>query len=85
MKKTKTKTKTPPEPTPGNRLRAALAAAGVSQGELARRLGTTAANISQRVNGERRLTLDWLHRAALAAGIDPAELAPGVLASTKKG
>lgn len=72
-----------PETTRGERLRVALEAAGISQGELARRLGTTRPSITQRLNGRREPSLDWLLRAALAAGIDPAEVAPGVLASNK--
>lgn len=79
----KAKAKPVPDPTRGDRLRDALAAAGMSQGELARRLGMRAPTISQVIRGDRVPTLDWLHRAAIAAGIDPADLAPGVLASNR--
>ncbi|MGD9617131.1 MAG: helix-turn-helix domain-containing protein [Alphaproteobacteria bacterium] len=73
-----------PEPTRGERLRAAMGTAGLSQRELARRLGVSRVSVTQYLNGRRQPTLDWLHRAALAGGLDPADLAPGVLASRKE-
>lgn len=77
------KSKAKPKPTSAERLRAAMAAAGLTAAELARRLGTSPQNVSSYINGQRQPTLDWLHKAALAGGLNPADLAPGVLAARK--
>ena len=69
---------------PADRLRAALAAAGLSAAELARRLGVARPSVAQYLTGARVPTLDWLHRAAGAIGCDPQALDPR-LASTSTG
>ena len=61
-------------PSPPDRLRAALAARGLSVAEAARRLGVRRESLSQYATGARAPTLDWLHGVAVALDIDPAEL-----------
>jgi transcriptional regulator with XRE-family HTH domain len=68
----------PPPETRGQRLAAALAAHGVSQGELARRLGITRSVVSDMISGRREASLDWLLDAAAAIPCDPAELDPAL-------
>ena len=52
-----------------NRLRELRIKAGLSQDELARRMGTTRSQIVKLERGERRLTDKWIERAAQALGV----------------
>jgi transcriptional regulator with XRE-family HTH domain len=70
---------TPADP---ERLRAALDRRGLSVPAAAERLGVTRSAVHQILTGHRRPSLDWLHAAAVALDIDPAEL-DGRLASTR--
>ncbi len=44
---------------------------GITRAELARRLGTTPANITQLLRGRRNMTLKSLARVAAALGVEP--------------
>lgn len=68
--------KTPKAPplTTGQRLNRALAERGVSQSELARRMGTSHAAVNQALQDQRAPSLEWLCRAAEALGVSPSEL-----------
>lgn len=63
----------PQKPSP-NRLREWREAAGLSQEDLAERLGTTAQTISRKETGARTLTLDELDQIAPVLGCRPADL-----------
>ena len=63
-----------PTDTPGTRLALALKRAGVSQAELARRLGVGRTVVHQVIRGDWPPSLDWLWEAAVAIGVDPNEL-----------
>ncbi len=67
--------------TPAARLRALRARAGLTQQQLADRLGITQGYVADVERGRRVPGLDWLHDAATALGWDPHELDPR-LAST---
>jgi transcriptional regulator with XRE-family HTH domain len=70
------------ESTPGARLRAARLGAGLTQVQLADRLGVCQSRITDVERGRHAPSLNWLLRAAAALGIDPHELEPA-LASVK--
>lgn len=57
-----------------NRVRELRELAGLTQDELAERLGTTYQQISKHERGERRLTISWLNRYAAALNVSPADL-----------
>ena len=57
-----------------NRLRAARTARRLTQRQLAARVGTTLQQISRLERGERRLTLDWVRRMAVALDCSEMEL-----------
>ena len=56
--------------TPGQRLRAARERAGVTQAQLAERMGSAQATISDVERGQ-PATLDWMYAAAVALGYRP--------------
>jgi transcriptional regulator with XRE-family HTH domain len=58
----------------GNRVRELRIKAGLSQDELARRMGTTRSQIAKLERGERRLTDKWIERAAKALGVPMAAI-----------
>jgi transcriptional regulator with XRE-family HTH domain len=62
--------------TPADRLRAARKVAGLSQREVADRLGIKQPVYHRAESGARPVTLDWLLRAADAIGCDPNDLDP---------
>lgn len=64
----------PDRPEAATRLAEALSHHGLSWSEAAARMGVTKGTVGQYVLGRRRPTLDWLHAAATALGIDPHEL-----------
>lgn len=57
-----------------NRLRELREQAGLSQAALADRANTTQPQIDRLEKGERRLTLDWLKRLAVALGVPQASI-----------
>ena len=65
-----------------NRLRAARTARRLTQRQLAARVGTTLQQISRLERGERRLTLDWVHRLATALDCPELELLGGGVTPT---
>jgi transcriptional regulator with XRE-family HTH domain len=71
--------RTKPHPSPatlGQRLRAARAAAGLTQGELAAAMEIPSGKqtVSEVERGLWVPTLDWTYRAAVAMGVDPSTL-----------
>lgn len=64
--------------TRGARLSAAIGQAGITQAELARRLGITEQRIHNIVAGRCNVTLDWLHSAAGAIGCSGSSLDPAL-------
>ncbi len=60
-----------------NPVRAYRRRAGLTLDQLARAIGTTAAQISKLEKGERRLTVDWMARLAPPLGVDMADLLSG--------
>lgn len=60
--------------TAPERLKRARLAAGLTQEQLAARIGTSKQGISNAERGSYELTLDWLYQAAVAIGCPPAEL-----------
>jgi transcriptional regulator with XRE-family HTH domain len=64
----------PETATPGSRLRAAIAALGITPAEAARRIGTNRQALNNVLTGRKTPTLDWLHSAAGKLGVDPAAL-----------
>ena len=59
-----------------NRIAVLRRTAGLSQEQLAERLGTGRSQIVKLERGERRLTVDWMVRIGRALGCDPAMLMP---------
>jgi transcriptional regulator with XRE-family HTH domain len=57
-----------------NRLRALREKAGMTRQDLADRIGTSLSQIVKLERGERRLTQDWMERAATALGVHAADL-----------
>lgn len=57
-----------------NRIKEIRDSLGVSQNELAKRLGTSHRQVAYLETGERRLTLEWLGRIAEALGVAPQDL-----------
>jgi transcriptional regulator with XRE-family HTH domain len=57
-----------------NRIRELRDAAGLTQQDLAGRVGTSSVQIGRLEKGERRLTLEWLHKISQALECSPAEL-----------
>ena len=49
-------------------------AQGLSQSELAERIGTTLSNVGKLERGDRRLNLDWLEKIGEALGVPPSAL-----------
>lgn len=60
--------------TVGERILAAREGRGWKRPELARRMGTTPQQIERLEKGQRRMSEEWLHRAADALELSPAEL-----------
>ena len=65
----------PRKPATTARLKAARQRAGLTQVELAKRLGITQATYSDFERGRTKASLDWLNRAAEALGCKLSELA----------
>lgn len=59
-----------------NRIRKARTEAGLTQEQLAERLGTSKQSVSNAERGAWAPTLEWLHGAALALGCKPSALDP---------
>lgn len=59
---------------PGNRIRDVRRAAGLSQGELGRRVGLSQGQISNIENGDRNLSLEWMRRIARELNCNVADL-----------
>lgn len=57
-----------------NRIRELRELAGLTQDQLADRMGTQSQQIGKHERGERRLTIQWMQRYAAALGIAPADL-----------
>ena len=60
-----------------NRLREVREAQNVSQTELAERMGTSRGQIIKLETGERRLSLDWIEKAAAALNVRMSEIIEG--------
>ena len=60
--------------TAGQNIKAAREAAGISQTELAERIGTTRQQIGKYESGNQDMTLNRLVQIAVALGVDPDEL-----------
>jgi transcriptional regulator with XRE-family HTH domain len=58
----------------GNRMRTYRLEAGLTLEQLAERMGTSVQQVSRLEKGQRKLTQDWMLRAAAALGIPPAAL-----------
>jgi len=71
-----TPTMTPQGDTPGPRLKAARLSAGLTQAQLAKRMGLTQGRIHQAEADLYGTSLDWLARAAKAIGCSPSDLSP---------
>lgn len=54
-----------------NHIRTLREQAGMTMQSLADRVGTTAPQINKLEKGERRLTIDWIHRIAQGLGVTP--------------
>jgi transcriptional regulator with XRE-family HTH domain len=69
----------PPRPADGrpNRLREWRRIRGLTQDQLAQKVGTTKAVISNLERGDRGLSADWLLKLGPALGVDPGALLPG--------
>lgn len=61
-------------PISTNRIRELRELAGLSMDELAERLGTSRQQVSKHEHGQRRLTIQWLQRYAMALGVTPADI-----------
>ena len=59
---------------PMNRIQELREAAGLTQEELAKRLGTDAQQVGRHERGDRRLTIQWMARYAMALSVAPADL-----------
>ena len=57
-----------------NRIRVLRKQNGLSQQELAKRIGTTGQQVGNLENGRRKLTQDWMERLAAGLGCGPADL-----------
>ncbi len=57
-----------------NRIRELREAAGLSHAELAALIGTSPQQVSRHELGQRRLTIQWMQRYAVALGVAPAAL-----------
>lgn len=57
-----------------NRTRELRELAGLSMDELAERMGTSHQQVSKHELGQRRLTIQWLQRYAMALGVTPADI-----------
>jgi transcriptional regulator with XRE-family HTH domain len=69
--------RTPPPPdSAAARLRTLRESAGLTQQQAADRLRVTSVYWGDVERGKRQASLDWLHAAALAIGVDPHELDP---------
>lgn len=62
--------------TAAERIRRARLAAGLTQGQLAEKIGTSKQGVSNAERGAYPPTLEWLHAAAVAMGCPPSELDP---------
>lgn len=60
---------TRPEDTLRTQVRAALAVAGISQAEVARRLGCSTKHLNQMITGRAVLTLDWAQQILALCGM----------------
>ena len=60
--------------TTGHRLRSAREAAGLSQTELARRMGANRVTVTRVESGEKTPELGWLYQAAVAIGCKPSKV-----------
>jgi transcriptional regulator with XRE-family HTH domain len=60
--------------SPVDRLRGALSRLGLTQTAAAERIGIKQPTLNAFLSGKRSPSLDWLHAAAVALSIDPAEL-----------
>lgn len=58
---------------PGNRLRQLRKAAGLTQGELAEKLGHSQSAVSQWESGKTALTIEWMRILARLLGCQPAD------------
>lgn len=63
-----------PRHTPMNRIKELREAAGLTADELADALGTSRQQVSRHERGERRLTIQWINRYAVALGVAPADI-----------
>lgn len=57
-----------------NRIQELREAAGLTQDELGQRVGSDAQMVGRHERGERKLTLQWMARYAMALGVTPAEI-----------
>lgn len=57
-----------------NRIRALREALGLSADDLAERMGTSATQVRRLESGARRLTVEWMQRAAIALQCSPADV-----------
>lgn len=60
--------------TAAERLKRARIAAGLTQEQLAERIGTSKQGVSNAERGKYPPTLEWLHAVAVAIGCPPSEL-----------
>lgn len=58
----------------GNRLKEARETVGLTQEELADRIGLSVSAVRKIERGERKLTIDWVNRLAQALGVDAVEI-----------
>ena len=63
--------KPPKEP---NRIKELRSRAGLSQDDLAKKVGTSRQQIARLEDGDRRLTVGWMQRVAKALGVEPSDL-----------
>jgi transcriptional regulator with XRE-family HTH domain len=59
-----------------NRITEIRRAKGLSLADVAAAVGTTKSQIKKLENGDRRLTLDWMHRISKALGVSLTDLIP---------